>query len=228
MEKILAVVASTSILPNGAPTGFWLEELAAPYLRFTAAGYEVDIASVPGGPVRHDPSSEQEAFLTGDGRALLADGSVGTKLKYTLCVASVNPAEYAAVFLVGGVPAAVDFDGKPALNRLLSAFIEQGKVIGGVCHGVIGLTTVRTNEGVLAAEGHPMTGFSYAEEVALDLLPVVAVVPEERLTMIGAAYRKAAEPFGACVAEGPLFITGQNPASAGPAADAVIARLRKT
>jgi putative intracellular protease/amidase len=227
MEKILAVVASTSILPNGAPTGFWLEELAAPYLRFRAAGYEVDITSVSGGAVKHDPSSEQQAFVTEDGQALLANGSVRAKLKETLSVASVNVADYAAVFLVGGVPAALDFDGKPALNNLLSAFIEQGKVVSAVCHGVIGLTTVRTKKGVLAAEGHPMTGFSYAEEVALDLLPVVAAVPEERLTMIGASYRKAAQPFGVCVVEGPLFITGQNPASAGPVADAVLTRLRK-
>jgi putative intracellular protease/amidase len=227
MEKILAVVASTSILPNGAPTGFWLEELAAPYLRFTAAGYQVDIASVPGGAVNHDPSSEQEAFVTEDGRALLADASIWAKLQKTLSVASVNVADYAAVFLVGGVPAAFDFDAKPALNNLLNTFIERGKVVSAVCHGVIGLTTLRTKKGVLAAEGHPMTGFSYAEEVALDLLPVVAAVPEERLTMIGASYRKAAEPFGVCVAEGPLFITGQNPASAGAAADAVLTRLRK-
>lgn len=226
MAKILAVVASTNVLPSGGPTGFWLEELAAPYLRFARAGYDVDIASPAGGAVSHDPASELDAFITDDGRALLADQTVQVKLQTTLPIASLNAADYVAIFLVGGVPAASDFDANPALNSLLSSLIEDGKVVSGVCHGVVGLTSVLARGGGLAAQDHPMTGFSHDEEVALDLLSVVAVVPEVRLKAVGASYSKAAEPFGVCVAEGPIFITGQNPASAGPAADAVIARLQ--
>lgn len=226
MAKILAVVASTDRLPTGDPTGFWLEELAAPYLRFVAAGYEVDIASPAGGPVTHDPASELDAFITDDGRALLANDAVQTRLKSTMSVAEADAADYAAIFLVGGVPAAADFDGHPALNALLARLLERGKVVSAVCHGVVGLTSVKGKNGRLAALDHPMTGFSHDEEVALGLLPVVAVVPETRMKDIGAVYSKAAEPFAAYVAEGPLFITGQNPASAGPAAEAVIARLQ--
>lgn len=226
MAKILAVVASTDRLPTGDPTGFWLEELAAPYLRFVAAGYEVDIASPTGGPVTHDPASELDAYITGDGRALLADDAVQAQLKSTLRLSDIDAADYAAVFLVGGVPAASDFDEHPALNTLLAGLLERGKVVSAVCHGVVGLTSLKDKNGRPAALDHPMTGFSHDEEVAFGLLPVVAVVPEMRMKDIGAIYSKAAEPFAAYVAEGPLFITGQNPASAGPAAEAVIARLR--
>lgn len=70
-----------------------------------------------------------------------------------------------------------------------------------------------------------MTGFSRHEEELFNLLDVVAVVPEDRLRSIGAVYCCADVAFGVCVAEGPLFVTGQNPASAGPAASALIARI---
>ena len=225
MARLLAVVASTMALPSGQPTGFWLEELAAPYLRFVAAGLEVDIASPAGGPVTHDPASESEAFITEDGRTFLARDDARAKLAATLPLSEARAPDYAAIFLVGGIPAAVDFDGDATLNGLLADLLSRGKVISGVCHGVVGLTSLKTADGALAASNHPMTGFSYDEEVALGLLDVVAVVPERRLKEIGAQYAKAAEPFGVCVAQGPLFITGQNPASAGPAAEAVIARL---
>ncbi|HLZ82304.1 MAG TPA: type 1 glutamine amidotransferase domain-containing protein [Caulobacteraceae bacterium] len=226
MARILAVVASTMALPSGQPTGFWLEELAAPYLRFVAAGHEVDIASPAGGSVSHDPASELEAFLTDDGRAFLDRDEAKAKLAASLRISAVDADNYAAVFLVGGVPAASDFDANPALNALLGKLVDRGKVVSGVCHGVVGLTSLKMADGGLAATNEPMTGFSHDEEVALNLLDVVSVVPQARLRAIGADYRKAAEPFGVCVVEGSLFITGQNPASAGPAAEAVIARLR--
>lgn len=226
MATILAVVASTFELLSGQPTGYWLEELAAPYYRFARAGYRVAIASPNGGPVSHDPASELDDFITDDGRALLADAVGRARLEATIPLGAVSPLDYAAAFLVGGVPAASDFDANPDLDALLNALVVEGRPVAAVCHGVVGLTSIKTATGDLAAKGQLMTGFSHEEEVALGLLPVVAVVPEARLRRVGARYIKAAEPFAACVAEGPLFITGQNPASAGPVADALLERLR--
>ena len=87
------------------------------------------------------------------------------------------------------------------------------------------MTSARGPDGTLLARGHPMTGFSRLEEELFNLLDVVAVVPEDRLRSVGSVYRCADVAFGVCVAEGPLFVTGQNPASAGPAAAALIARI---
>lgn len=225
MSKIIVVVASTRTLANGKPTGYTLEELAAPYVRFRREGYEVDIASPAGGPVTHDPAYESGPFLTDDGRALLADRSVRAKLANTIALGAVDASAYDAIFLVGGVPAAKDFDANPELQHLLARMLARGRPIGAVCHGVVGLTSLASEGGRLAALGHPMTGFSYDEEVAADLLDVVAVVPEKRLRAVGADYRKATELWGVCVVEGRYFITGQNPASAGPTAEALIARI---
>ena len=224
-RRILAVVASTHTLPSGGPTGYTLEELAAPYVRFLRAGFEVDIASPKGGPVTHDPAYDSGDFLTDDGRALLGDVEAMAKLARTIALSDVEPSRYDAVFLVGGVPAAGDFDANPALDQVLSAVFERGGVLAALCHGVVGLTGLKTANGALIAQGQSMTAFSLDEETAANLIDEVAVVPETRLREIGALYNKAAELWGVCVVEGSHFITGQNPASAGGTAEALLRKL---
>lgn len=48
--KVLVVLTSHDRLGDtGRATGFWLEELAAPYYRFKEAGWEITLASPPKG-----------------------------------------------------------------------------------------------------------------------------------------------------------------------------------
>ena len=48
--KILLVLTSHNVLGDtGKPTGFWLEEFAAPYFVFRDAGVELKLASPKGG-----------------------------------------------------------------------------------------------------------------------------------------------------------------------------------
>ena len=227
-KRILAVVSSVPKLPSGQPAGFTLEELAAPYQRFREAGFAVDIASPAGGVVSHDPAYASGVFLSNDGVAFLTDAHAQSKIADTIPLKEVKTELYDAVFLVGGAAAAGDFDANPELNFVLSAIASRGGTIAAICHGVVGLTNLLDAQGVLLAKGHPMTGFSLDEEVAANLIDEVAVVPEERLRAIGALYTKAPELWGACVVEGPLFITGQNPASAKGLAEAVINRLKSS
>lgn len=54
--KILMVLTSHDQLGNtGKPTGFWLEEFAAPYYVFKDAGAEITLASPKGGSRRSTP-----------------------------------------------------------------------------------------------------------------------------------------------------------------------------
>ena len=63
--KILMVLTSHDTLGNtGRKTGFWLEELAAPYYTFTAAGVEIVLASPKGGQPPLDPKSNEPSFQT--------------------------------------------------------------------------------------------------------------------------------------------------------------------
>src|SRR6201999_916684 len=57
--KILMVLTSHDQLGNtGLPTGFWLEEFAAPYFVFKDAGVELTLASPKGGQPPIDPKSD--------------------------------------------------------------------------------------------------------------------------------------------------------------------------
>jgi hypothetical protein len=57
--KILMVLTSHDRLgTNGGPTGYWLEEFAAPYFIFLDAGAEVTLASPRGGEPPIDPNSD--------------------------------------------------------------------------------------------------------------------------------------------------------------------------
>ncbi len=57
--KILMVLTSHDQLGNtGLPTGFWLEEFAAPYFVFRDAGVELTLASPKGGQPPLDPKSD--------------------------------------------------------------------------------------------------------------------------------------------------------------------------
>ena len=63
--KILMVLTSHDTLGNtGRKTGFWLEELAAPYYHFKDAGADIALASPKGGQPPLDPKSNEPIFQT--------------------------------------------------------------------------------------------------------------------------------------------------------------------
>jgi putative intracellular protease/amidase len=63
--KILMVITSHDTLGNtGRKTGFWLEELAAPYFTFKDVGVEIVLASPKGGQPPLDPKSNEPDFQT--------------------------------------------------------------------------------------------------------------------------------------------------------------------
>jgi putative intracellular protease/amidase len=66
--KVLMVITSHDQLGNtGRKTGFWLEELAAPYYVFKDAGVEITLASPKGGRPPLDPKSDEPKSREGRG-----------------------------------------------------------------------------------------------------------------------------------------------------------------
>jgi putative intracellular protease/amidase len=70
-----------------------------------------------------------------------------------------------------------------------------------------------------------VTGFSDSEEQAVGLTAVVPFLVEDMLIAEGGQYSKAGD-WQPHVAVDGLLITGQNPASSAPAAQALLDRLR--
>lgn len=221
--RILMVLTSTARMgTDGEPTGLWLEEFTTPYWAFVDAGAEVTVASTAGGKVPVDPRSladepppESVARLRAEAPGLLDD---------TAAVDVLDPLAYDAVFLPGGHGTMWDLPRSAALAGLIGAAWRNGKVVAAVCHGPAGLIAARDAEGEPLVAGRRVTAFTNAEERAAGLAEAVPFLLESQLAEQGALF-EAADPFQPhAIADGRL-ITGQNPASSGPAAQLVLDAL---
>ena len=91
--KILMVLTSHDELGDtGNKTGFWLEELAAPYYVFKDAGAEITLASPKGGQPPLDPSSDAENAQTEATKRFKADEAAQRALADTaVLTATASP-----------------------------------------------------------------------------------------------------------------------------------------
>src|SRR5512133_1054447 len=101
--KILMVLTSHDQLGNtGRKTGFWLEELAAPYFVFRDAGVDITLASPKGGQPPLDPKSNEPDFQTDDTRRFEQDPAAKQALANTVKLSEIEQADYDSVFFPGG------------------------------------------------------------------------------------------------------------------------------
>src|ERR1700736_2532345 len=79
--KVLMVITSHDQLGNtGRKTGFWLEELAAPYYVFKDAGAQITLVSPKGGRPPLDPKSNEPSFQTDITRRFEKDADAEAQL----------------------------------------------------------------------------------------------------------------------------------------------------
>ena len=103
MTHILVVLTSHDQLGDtGKKTGFWLEELAAPYYAFVDAGAEVTLASPKGGQPPLDPKSNETDFQTDKTRRFEADATAKAVLSNTKKLSDVSITDFDAIFYPGG------------------------------------------------------------------------------------------------------------------------------
>lgn len=220
--KILMVLTSHDKLGDTAEkTGFWLEEFAAPYYAFIDAGADVTLASPKGGQPPLDPTSNQEENHTASTRRLQDDEVAQRELASTRALSEVDPDDFDAVFYPGGHGPLWDLSRDPDSSDLIRTMLESGKPVGAVCHAPAALTEVKGSDGGYIVSGKRVTGFTNSEEQAVGLTDVVPFLVESRLTQRGGLFRRG-EDWASHVEVDGLLVTGQNPASSAPAADAMI------
>jgi putative intracellular protease/amidase len=108
---------------------------------------------------------------------------------------------------------------------LIESFLAAGKPVALVCHAPGVLRHVKTPSGKPLVEGKKVTGFTNGEEADVDLTKVVPFLVEDELLRLGATYSKV-KNWGVHTVKHDLLITGQNPASSGPAAKVLIDTLK--
>lgn len=216
--SILMLVTGANQTLNGKPTGIWLEEFTVPYLLFAEAGYKITVASPKGGKVQIDPGS-------------MTDGIPGEWKEAASCLDGTAQAgtliaeDFDAIFLPGGHGTMFDLPNNAEVNRLITEFEAQGKVIAAVCHGPAGFVGVKKADGTSLVAGKRVTSFTDAEEAAAGMVEEMPFLLETKLREEGAEFVPA-ELWASHIEVDGTLVTGQNPASSGPAAEAVINLLQ--
>jgi putative intracellular protease/amidase len=228
MTRVLIVVTShTQLGDTGRETGFYFDEMAAPYYALVDAGHTVDIASIQGGAAAHDPGSlkadvsERPAAV----RRFLTDAAAMAKISNTIPVADARADQYRAVFLSGGHGTMWDFPTNEALAKLVGLVFDEGGIVASVCHGPAGLVGAKRADGQPVVAGLKISSFTDAEEAAVGATNVVPFLLETRLRELGAQFEGAPNFTDKSVRDGQL-ITGQNPMSVESVARLLVAALK--
>jgi putative intracellular protease/amidase len=209
---------------TGEKTGVWLSEFAAPYFIFKNAGAEITLASPKGGQPPLDPKSVADEARSEATIRFQSDPTARWALAHTVKLSTIAPDDFDAVFFPGGHGPLWDLAEDRDCISLIEHMFTEGKVIAAVCHGPAVLRRAKRPDGTPLVHGKAVTGFSNAEEAAAGLARSVPFLVEDALMDNGANYSKAFRGRPHVVVDGNL-ITGQNPASAQPAAQAVLHHL---
>ena len=212
-KRALVIATSHDTLGDtGKKTGVFASEMTAPYYTFLDAGMDVEVASIKGGAIPVEPMSVQWPLKSEHDDRFLKDKDLRRKVTTAKSVNHVDGARYDAVFLAGGWGAAFDFEQSPELGRLLLQAEDAGAVIGGVCHGPLGLLAARRGNGQPLVNGRMLTAVTdkQVKELGIALTPRH---PERDLRAAGARFESATrfrDIFASHVAVDGRLVTGQN------------------
>jgi putative intracellular protease/amidase len=211
--KALIITTSHDKLGNtGKKTGVFGSEMTAPYYEFLDGRMSVDIASINGGEIPIDPSSFNRFIISEYDKRYLKDPVFKNKVKNSLHIDDLEFAKYDIIFLAGGWGAAYDLGYSKVLGRKITEAYTAGKIIGGVCHGPLGLLMANDENGRPLVQGRRITAVTdkQVKELGISITPQH---PERELRAAGAKFESSAafrDMFANHVTVDNRIITGQN------------------
>jgi putative intracellular protease/amidase len=217
-KKALIIATNHGVLnkpgeTDGKPTGLFLSELSIPYYDFKKSNIKVDIASIKGGNIPTEPVS---FFIdTPEDRKFKKDKEAMNLLQNSLSIKEIDFTKYDIIFISGGWGAAYDLGFSELLGEKISdAYYSSKAIIGGVCHGVLGLIKAKDNDGNHLIAGRKMTGVTdkQLKELGIFFTPQH---PEEELKKAGVLFQSETafrDIFATLtvVDDEKRFVTGQN------------------
>lgn len=211
-HDVLAALGKT----DGPATGVVASELTHPYYVFLDGGMLVDVASIKGGKIPIAPDSLGRMSATPETKRFLEDSIFKAKVDKSIKIDTIDFSEYDIIFLAGGWGAAYDLGYSPVLAKKISGayYADNKPVIGGVCHGVLGLINAKDRDGNLLIAGRRMTGVTdkQIKELKIEITPQH---PETELRKAGALFESQTafrDMFATHVVvdDEKRFVTGQN------------------
>jgi arylsulfatase A-like enzyme/putative intracellular protease/amidase len=216
-RRALVIGTNHGVLDVGKATGVFSSELTVPYYAFLDAGMDVHVASPRGGAIPVDPMSLKPVIRCAADDRFLADDTLRRKVNESLAVGDVFVEDYDLVYLAGGWGAAFDFATSEELADAVTAAAAANLVIGGICHGPLGLVNALGPNGKPLVEGRKVSAVTdkQVRELGISSTPYH---PETELRKKGAEFEsehRFRDPFANhWVVDGAL-VTGQNQ-NAGP------------
>jgi putative intracellular protease/amidase len=232
--KILMVASSPTVSQQtGWPIGFWAAELTHPLHVFQEAGYEVELVSTEGGALQMDGYSNPTDASGYSAHDVISLGYMQQQwfndmLANTQKLTAANPADYVAIFLVGGQGPMYTYRSNQDLEKLFAAFYEAGKPSAAVCHSTTLLLEAKKSNGELLVAGKTWTGFADAEEEFADQAVGMKIQPyriETEAKKIAGTTFKVAAPFSSYAIQDGNLITGQQQNSGAAAAQLLVESL---
>jgi len=212
-RRALIIATSHDTLGDtGKKTGVFASEMTAPYYAFLDAGMEVDVVSIKGGAIPVEPMSVKWPLKSEYDDRFLKDKDLRQKVGAAKAVGQVDGAQYDAVFLAGGWGAAFDFEQSPELGQLLLQAEDASAVIGGVCHGPLGLLAARRGNGQPLVNGRSLTAVTDKQVKELGITHTPRH-PERDLRAAGARFESSTrfrDIFASHVTVDGRLVTGQN------------------
>ena len=233
-KRVLMVAANPAVSEQtGWPIGFWWAELTHPYWEFVEKGYQVDVASPRGGDLQADSWSDPRDESGYSAHDLISMGFIhspqhAATINNTPRLDEVNPADYDALFLVGGQSPMYTFYNDESLHQFVIDFYEAGKVVALVCHATCVLLKTTLSDGTLLVDGKTWTGFADAEEAYADQYVGQKIQPfwiEEEARKLANTNFIVDSAFKAHAVRAGRLITGQQQYSGAAAAKLVIEAL---
>ncbi len=216
--RALIITTSQSTLgPGGKATGVFGSELTAPYYAFLDAGMHVDVASIRGGAIPIEPDSFRWFLAAASDKRYLKDPTFQAKVQASLAIDTLDFRSYDIVFLAGGWGAAYDLGTSAVLGRKITEAWASGKVVGGVCHGPLGLLQATDTNGEPLVKGKRMTAVTDRQVAQLGI-QMTPQHPERDLRAAGARFENAhalVDVFADLTVVDGRLVTGQNQ-NAGP------------
>lgn len=217
---------------GGKATGAFASEITAAYYDFIDASMQVDIASIKGGKIPIEPQSLSYFLKISEDKRFLQDPELIEKVKNSKKITDIDFTAYDIIFLAGGWGAAYDLGYSDELGQKISdAYYTGNSIIGGVCHGPLGLIRAKDKDGNLLIAGRRMTAVT-DKQIKQLFITATPQHPEAELRKAGALFEsqsKLIDMFATHVVtdDEKRFVTGQNQNSGHETAHKMMELLEK-
>lgn len=212
-RKALIITTSRDRLgDSGKKTGVFGSEMTAPYYEFSDGGMKVDLTSIKGGRIPIDPMSFRWFIKSKYDDRYLKAPEFQRKVQNSFKIDDVDFTNYDIIYLAGGWGAAYDLGASEVLGQKISQAYAAGKIIGGVCHGPLGLLQARDEKGAPLVKGRHLTAVTDKQirELNIDMTPQH---PERELRAAGALFESSTafrDIFASRTVVDGRLVTGQN------------------